>query len=53
MRGSPRYAARRGARQGDQVKNRAGKRYRDGTSGQAAFQAALQRVLALKSSLAK
>jgi beta-N-acetylhexosaminidase len=39
--------------EGDQAKIALENGYRDGTLGQAAFQAALQRVLALKSSLAK
>ena len=41
------------ATEGDQAKNALENGYQDGTLGQAAFQAALQRVLALKSSLAK
>ena len=41
------------ATEGDQAKIALENGYQDGTLGQAAFQAALQRVLALKSSLAK
>jgi beta-N-acetylhexosaminidase len=41
------------ATEGDQAKSALENGYQDGTLGQAAFQAALQRVLALKSSLAK
>ena len=41
------------ASEGDQAKTALENGYRDGTLGQAAFQAALHRVLALKSSLAK
>jgi len=41
------------ASEGDQAKIALENGYRDGTLGQAAFQAALHRILALKSSLAK
>ena len=41
------------ATEGDQAKIALENGYQDGTLGQAAFQAALQRVLALKSSLAR
>ena len=41
------------ATEGDQAKTALENGYQDGTLGQAAFQAALQRILALKSSLAK
>jgi beta-N-acetylhexosaminidase len=41
------------ATEGDQAKTALENGYQDGTLGQAAFQAALQRVLALKSSLAR
>jgi beta-N-acetylhexosaminidase len=41
------------ATEGDQAKTALENGYQDGTLGQAAFQAALQRVLALKTSLAK
>ena len=41
------------AAEGDQAKIALENGYQNGTLGQAAFQAALQRVLALKSSLAK